>query len=853
MREFIRNCKGAVTVFVTLLLIPAILVTGTGVDLARLYTARSAVRDANQLAANSALASYDALLQDLYGLFAVMQSDDDLAAMLDTYIRASLFGEEITEAQMGELRMFWGNEGYDFEVHGFEKLSNTEVLRRQIEEYAKWRAPVAIVPDILDRLKDNPALSTAAADGDALRDKAEIDSQMEEIIDIYERLYKEIEQLDEDYKILERQVFSDVNDYITRISDQIGQLGSVRSSYQSETDDDKKEDHYEHYMEILRNIENIVNGSGTVGSQWHAAHYDDNGDYVEGKWRVNASAGSGFEGMKADNVTLLQSFQVRFDTLISISREADQAKGQLDTAIRNLETKLNNNSGSYTEGLSDGIKEDLAKYKELIEHDYENLVTQMKERNIQSINDGAVRILNDIHMFGRVENNVAVEPFVSFANLKTLAGTNVSVFPIDFNGSSADDLRGRIAGAYRMYSAPGSYISFQNIGGDGDTAHRKAYNTLKNLPGSINATQAQEEAGNAQHDSMKEKFESIMGTLGTLTSIGPHNTGGADQYSPSSANRPEGFSTRTGMTFNIGFSSLDGGYRSVLGAVRDLLGGNDTFESILAQAMNDLTNRALLVTYCNNMFTNWTTNYPENTNAVSMSGHKFSTSINYFYRSELEYIIAGHTTTSKNLQSVSFMILNIRLVANLAASYAIREVRDEINIMKSLIALVPVAGKVLTWLVRPLYVLGESVNDLDRLRNGEAVALVKNKNTWTFWITGAIPSSSGGEGLALYYKDYLTIFLLVGDPNTLAERAGNLMMLNVTNNRHGVGPNHTVMEARSRTDMFDFARANTSFEVTTTTRVRFMFFPLNYAQGDGWIGVRPPRSFPITQTDYRGY
>ena len=88
-----RSCRGAVTVFVTLMLIPAVLVSGSGVDIARLYTARSEIRDANQLAANSALASYNALLQDLYGLFGIMKSDDELASMMDEYIKLALFGE----------------------------------------------------------------------------------------------------------------------------------------------------------------------------------------------------------------------------------------------------------------------------------------------------------------------------------------------------------------------------------------------------------------------------------------------------------------------------------------------------------------------------------------------------------------------------------------------------------------------------------------------------------------------------------------------------------------------------------------------------------------------------------------
>ena len=65
MKKLIKDAKGAVTVFITLLLIPAILVSGTAVDLARLHTARSILQDANQLAANSVLTQYNALLYDI--------------------------------------------------------------------------------------------------------------------------------------------------------------------------------------------------------------------------------------------------------------------------------------------------------------------------------------------------------------------------------------------------------------------------------------------------------------------------------------------------------------------------------------------------------------------------------------------------------------------------------------------------------------------------------------------------------------------------------------------------------------------------------------------------------------------
>ena len=144
MRKFFRNCRGAVTVMVTLLLIPAILVSGTGVDLARIYAARSVVQDANQLAANSVLASYDALLQDLYGLFGVMEENLGIA---EEYVTLAVEGENWNERGMGTFQTFYGTVSTAGAVTPapHQTLSNPDVLRRQIEEYSKFRAPVVIV------------------------------------------------------------------------------------------------------------------------------------------------------------------------------------------------------------------------------------------------------------------------------------------------------------------------------------------------------------------------------------------------------------------------------------------------------------------------------------------------------------------------------------------------------------------------------------------------------------------------------------------------------------------------------------------------------------------------------------
>ena len=153
VRKFLKDCRGAVTVMVTLLLIPALLISGTCVDVARSYAARSALQDGNRMGANAWLTQYDALLQDIYGLFGVYANDDELSGdgMLRDYIKASVLGPE-DKGGLGFFELFYDSELTEASLAVTKNLGDVEVLRNQIEDYAKFRAPVAIATELLGRL-----------------------------------------------------------------------------------------------------------------------------------------------------------------------------------------------------------------------------------------------------------------------------------------------------------------------------------------------------------------------------------------------------------------------------------------------------------------------------------------------------------------------------------------------------------------------------------------------------------------------------------------------------------------------------------------------------------------------------
>lgn len=110
-------------------------------------------------------------------------------------------------------------------------------------------------------------------------------------------------------------------------------------------------------------------------------------------------------------------------------------------------------------------------------------------------------------------------------------------------------------------------------------------------------------------------------------------------------------------------------------------------------------------------------------------------------------------------------------------------------------------------------------------------------------------ADKGDDGVSLTYTDYMRLFLLLVDNDTLAERTANLIELNVTNYRYGINADEEKMAAANR---FDMSKAITDFSITTTVDLRMLFLSMPFAQ-EGVNGVIPPKTLPITVTDYRGY
>ena len=172
MRFFTKQVQGSISLFLVLIMLPMFVLAGLIVDGARISAARTAVSGAGDLAMNAALSEYDKVLHDVYGLFAMSESMDELQTNVNLYFSNTINNTGLLQSSDSYTRSFFNSIGsmfsgddisfdniVDTEVESFSMvtvsnsaLANPSVMRRQIVDYMKIRGPVNIGTTLLTKL-----------------------------------------------------------------------------------------------------------------------------------------------------------------------------------------------------------------------------------------------------------------------------------------------------------------------------------------------------------------------------------------------------------------------------------------------------------------------------------------------------------------------------------------------------------------------------------------------------------------------------------------------------------------------------------------------------------------------------
>lgn len=855
MRRFLDNNKGAVTVLVTLLLIPAILASGTAVDLTRLYTSKSIMQDANQLAANSMLASYDAMLQDIYGLYGIMDEDKELGTMITNYASIVIYGENPQAADTGSFRLFDGNSKslkvfYSPEVN--QNLADPQVLRRQIEEYAKFRAPVIITEDVLKLLD---TFDKIGADSAAIKEKAEIDAKIAEIYNIYKDIYNLINQAN-GYGAAQTSAFDSVNSYLTKINGQFKDMLGTRGAWESafDVDDTVLQSDYEtKYHGICINIANLVKGGG-INTGWVPGSLD-----TSAGWSSSYRS-TGLNQEIGNRKSVLNGYKTTLDTLVAKCQTANAKKQELSAMVDALEQKLK--SGECSQELSDGLMKSqdgtpsaIEQYRRILKYDLTSLANQMRTPDVKVI-DKAVGTLDGIS-YGNFKTGTPVISRKNLTNLVEIQGFDINLTVANRTLSGSQEIKDALSplamlgtGVYN-YTAPIGFKMFSEL----STEHATFYSELSNMFASG--------AGGSKDAAMKtldKLFDTSVAYVDQIKKGYTNDVEGALKYTGAYTG-----SGSAGITYSAAWSKSGDGSDQIENNL------DNNFLDTLVDLLGSAADKILLTTYSTEMFSCYTTNVPKNTDGntgeKTMSGIPYGIDVNYFYQSEQEFLFNGNQKDANaNLNSVTDLLMLVRLISNFVSSFSVTEVNTVVNSIGTAFSFLGPFSILVSGAARLVIAYVESAIDVGLLRSGQGVPFVKNNATWNFKVSGLVNSTAKtlvdisskfdtsvktakGDGEGLFYKDYLRLFLLTVNGDTLAKRVSFLIALNITNKKQNINASETAMKSAK---IFDMSKAMTGFSITSKADLRMLFLSMPFAQ-KGINGVVPPKALPVSVTDYRGY
>jgi len=881
---------------VSLLLIPAILVTGTGVDLARIYSAKSTIQDANQLAANSALASYNALLQDLYGLYGIMKDDENFASMVNEYIELAVFKEkgvgDSLASDEGPFALFYGSnlEPGSITPAPGKNLKNPAVLRRQIEEYAKFRAPGIIVSELLDKLD---TFEKVQEDARVIKKKLDVDDRVEEVDKWYRKVYQCITKVNL-CKDVEEAAMNEASAVSQNIYAEASEMSSCWDAYLSLLDEKKS---IEEKIEKAKLELSMLSPDDEAGIDEKNLEIESLKQKIEGEGGIDewlekradeyelhaiavSKASSSWKNNKRDYIDTLEDYltgsKESLPELEYLCKKAQDAKKDLDEKIQDLEASLN--SGKCSSDLKKGLTEPqenedgsemkavLDQYKDLLKYDLNDMASAMikDEGLVSGFRGDAVQLEETIRIL-KDETTLGDYDLAEFGQ----KGKVLSDFPLPSETSTSADnpLKSILVGLPTRFSPaePGFKLFDDSLFNTYE--NKKFFGELEALYGE---GKGDDEGKKRVKKSVTKIFRIAKEKFGSLfDGFNPEGAyilaGAVNDSNPSTG-------SDFGTNDDYDWGKEDEGKNELKESM------DSDFLSILANAGNAMGSKVLLLIYDTEMFSDYSTpGTAEKEQKINMAGIPLSPKVNYYFQSELEYLYNGDLSDAiANLKSVAGMIFLIRFVFDYVASFSVSSVNSLVNKIKTSLAALGPFSILIGELARLAVSLGESALDVQRLRRGDAVSIYKKEKDWKFSVKGLLnmvteelsdaavesaldvgsdSDNNDDEGATMKYRDYMRLFLLLVDGDTLALRTANLIELNVTNYKEDIG---TLDDRSAREDKMasvkriDLTNAITDFSLTTTVDLRMLFLSMPFAQS-GVDGVIPPKTLPITVTDYRGY
>lgn len=768
-RNWRESQRGIITVMVTLLMVPVVTIAGLMVDVSRLklYSSQSVM--AADAYAEAILSEYENLLKELYGLFAVSQNEDGLAAIEKFKEYAKYSFNPSGDGKIGASGVFMPYKDlevdFSYEMAENASLSNNSVLETQIADFMKYR----VVEEVLEKgnvLNLLDQFNKMDADMQAMKDRNEVTKSCQKTLNEIDDYYKNLKQLSEYPRYIRDMqgnfmAYSNELEAIRTGPDPVKQEYSKYVYYKTKKSDyekalkkaeDKRTDEEKDLIDTIDHMKEEVP---------RLEEYD---KVIKEKVDTIRSRAKNFK----DSQTTIEfrTVEARIQDLYKHARNIDKNIQQLVNKVNELKGELSGCTQDAREGIEKEIKdlEELLDWADDFMNVYNAIDTNM---DVWKNNSNKEKLENQLK---ELDN--------AYENLKdgNLDPTGGATFPRSYNYDWYD---------FQENSRYAEFFKYlKNLcEGDGSDGDKKA--------GDKKTKAADDKRKKAEDELKKEETTNARDISGDL----------ASQLQSSGANT----STPDFMDYMSGGLSFKS------------LGGMGT----------QLLDKFLVMTYDFNMFSSRVTGIkpPDEKNEAgdadgggadagssegasegeyadySLTGYKMSKNINYLYGAELEYLIGGNNSSKKNLELTRNIICGVRMTLNFVATYTIDEVNNIIDKIAQAAAdavaasavgapAAPLVYVAVSGALRAAFATMETVGDWNALKERKAVKLTKGElddlqaydliNDLLEGKLGEKKKGEGGSEIELTYEDYLYILLFfMADNNTLMNRNSNLITLNV--------------------------------------------------------------------------
>lgn len=839
--HFTKKQKGAVSVFLTLVLVPVMIFGCLTVDASKIYSAKVVVSDAGEMAMNAALAQYEEKLFDQYGLMAMASTPESINGDLESYFVKTLNSSGISGASSYEEMLGLIEESFEAISVSNTEIYRTEVEKQQILEYMKYRAPVCLTELVLEKLgfiKDTQKLL------DAMNKEMEFAKAMEDCQDAFEDALEAVDALNTTIESFPSP--QDINDELGHtqidLTTTVARCLLMRAAIQDYTDKPNNKTmnemiqsyiiaadkvdlnnpysqySYENYLNATYYF-NGITANGGVNSLNNDSEAPDEEEDPEGyaQWQANNQANSELisDYNRAKNrisgymTTLLNCansyVSTHHDTLNGYYTKAGTAVSQAQTAYNKLEIvreKLNQAATEYndwdraTSGLSEELRGNMDEQVE----EYRSFFGEGENNPLEALTLLETNISIDKDYFSEIKSVLEEEKLFDEKIVTTSTSSQMNTYrsKSDVVVSGQDKSYAELETIrqesfvshyshtsnetnnilYRIYDDP-FYLKLQEYCEQQETAE----------------SESKAEKGNQDLDKGAEGAEEAKDESGFPT----YDWSGSSQPLPSVvqglASYTQASETLTGLNTGNNIKNKSS-RRNAINKMQDSINEAQSFLDGVDRIIENNLENLYIAEYGMQMFSYYTCDKKMQSDLslktltddenISLSGYKLSQ--DKAYKAEVEYLLWGNSSSTKNIASTVALLYGVRLLFNSIYAFTSELINWETTTAATAIAAgAPYLVPIITIALKFGMAAVETGIDIGRLKDGYGVVILKDNSTFetpggSDYIFGADVRGSAENSVTFDYGEYLRVFLnvkmMAGMEEKVLARIGDCVQVN---------------------------------------------------------------------------